>query len=211
VKRKTQRRIAIIITVLVSISMIGFTGIGIFQSSLLPPSSNQPAATTPSVLDQYNLQKNTVQTLEAKAKANPQDMTTRQDLANAYFDLAVLAQEAAPEESVTDFAKAVDAYQTVLDAMKTAKDINILVDMATAAFYAGQDDLAEKSFKEALAQQPKSFNALYNYGMFLAQAKKDNVGAIKVWQEALAADPANPRAADLQALIQQAQATTPSP
>lgn len=210
-KRKTQRIAAIVIAVLVSFSMIGSAAFGYFYGGFNLPPSSPPATKTLSAGEQYNLQKAQVEGLEGKVKANPQDMTTQLDLANAYFNLAVLAQEAAPEESVSDFTKAVNGYQTVLESMKTTKDINVLVDMATAAFYAGQDDLAEKTFKEALAQQPKFFAALYNYGMFLAHAKKDSAGAVKVWQEALAADPSNPRAADLQALIQQAQQTKASP
>lgn len=208
-KPKTQRIAAIVIAVLVSFSMIGTAAFGYFYGSFTPSSANPPSTQTLSAGEQFKLHKSQVQALEAQVKANPEDAALQLDLANAYFDLAISAQTTAPEEISTDFGKAIAGYQIVL---KTKKDINVLVDMATAAFYAGQDDLAEKSFQEALAEQPKFFNALYNYGVFLAQVKKDNAGAIRLWQQALAAEPSNPRVADLKALIQQAQqAAKPSP
>ena len=63
----------------------------------------------------------------------------------------------------------VEAYQIVL---KTNKDPNIMVDMATAAFKSGDNDLAEKSFKEALTLKPDHYNGLVNYGIFLANVNK---------------------------------------
>lgn len=205
-KQKTQRLAAIVIAVLVSISMIGSMAFGYFSGNVAPTPANPSLATNQNAEEQFKLLKAQVQALEAKAEATPGDATLQLDLANAYFDLAISAQINAQGEAVSDFSKAVAGYQTVL---KSNKDINVLVDLATAAFYAGQDDLAEKSFQEALAEQPKFFNALYNYGIFLEQAKQDEAGAIYLWQQALAAEPSNPRAAHVKALIQQASKSSP--
>lgn len=199
-KKKTQRIFAIIIAILVSFSMIGTAAFGYIYSNLsTPPSSS---ASAPSSTEQFKQQKSQVQSLELQAKAKPDDLGLQQQLADAYYDLGVTAQQVAPAEAPTDFSQAIQGYQKVL---KNKKDINVLVDMATAAFYAGQNDLAEKSFKEALADKPDFPNALYNYGIFLAQAKNDLNGAIQLWQEALNKNPTGPDAENLKQLIAQAK------
>ena len=58
-----------------------------------------------------------------------------------------MAQIVSPYEVIEDYNQAISYYENVLN---TKKDINVLTDMATAAFYSGQNDLAEKSFKEAV-------------------------------------------------------------
>ena len=64
--------------------------------------------------------------------------------------MAIVAQKIAPNEAKDDYLLAIKYYQNVLN---TKQDINVLTDMATAAFYSGQNDLAEKSFKEVLASK----------------------------------------------------------
>ncbi|MHB1653221.1 MAG: tetratricopeptide repeat protein [Desulfitobacteriaceae bacterium] len=201
-RKRTQRIAAIIIAVLVSFSMIGSAVFGYIYTSF----SNSPSPTSQSASAeaQFKLQKSKVEGLEQSAKEKPDDSAIQEELANAYYDLAIAAQQSAPNEAeaVPDFAKAVQGYQAVL---KNKKDINVLVDMATAAFYAGQDDVAEKGFQEALAEKGDFFNALSNYGIFLIQAKNDYAGALSLWQGALAKDPSGPNASKLKELIAQAE------
>lgn len=73
--------------------------------------------------------------------------------------------------------------------------------MATAAFYSGQNDLAEKSYKDALTQNPEFQQALFNYGVFLSSVKKDYSTAIRVWQTALDKEPNGLNADRLKQLI----------
>lgn len=124
-----------------------------------------------------------IDSLNQVIEANPQDSQTRLNLANTYYDWAAqtLAGEK-PEEAAAIFRQAVAEYQEVL---KSQKDINILVDMATAAYFGGQDDLAEQTFQEALAEDPNFFNGLFNYGIFLMYAKEDYGAAIAQWEKAL--------------------------
>jgi len=85
----------------------------------------------------------------------------------------------------------------------TKQDIDVLTDMATAAFYSGQSDLAEKSYKEALNERPDFQQALFNYGVFLSYVKKDYPAAIRMWQTALDKEPNGPNADRLKQLIPQ--------
>lgn len=91
----------------------------------------------------YNSFKNQVNALNQQVKSNPNDISLQQDLGNAYHDLAAVAQNVAPTEAREDYMLAIKYYQNVLN---TKQDINVLTDMATAAFFSGQNDLAEKSF-----------------------------------------------------------------
>ncbi|MDR3543572.1 MAG: tetratricopeptide repeat protein [Desulfosporosinus sp.] len=73
--------------------------------------------------------------------------------------------------------------------------------MATAAYYGGQYDLAENSYKEALTERPDFQQALFDYGVFLLEAKKDYANAIRMWQTALDYEPNGPNADQLKQLI----------
>lgn len=190
--RKKQRTLAIVIAVLVSIGMIAPSFMLLFSDS-----NNGNAV--------YSLNggNSTAQSLKSQAdalseavRANPQDTAARLNLANTYYDLAMATLGTdTPEEANPYFKEAVKEYQEVL---KTQRDVNILVDMATAAFYGGEDDLAEKTFKEALTEKPDFLNGLLNYGVFLMNAKNDYMGAIEQWNTALAK--ANPSPEDTERL-----------
>lgn len=194
-----QRVLAIVIAVIAVVALLGSAVMGYMYGGLSPSSSSSSQASSNS---DYQSLKQRVAALEEQAKAKPGDNSIQEDLANAYYDLGTLAQQNNPDEAQKDFEQAVKAYQNVL---KSNKDINNLVDMATAAFYAGQNDLAEKSFKEALAENPNFLNALYNYGIFLSHAKNDYAGAIRLWQTALNNNPNAPQADRLKQLISETQ------
>lgn len=180
-KKKQQRIFATILAVLISVAMIGSAVIGYFVGGGVPSSNSSGAAKTNSALADYQAQKAQIQALNQQAKADPGNIQLQTSLGNEYYDAGVAAQDVAPSEAQGNFKQAVGAYQNVL---KTNKDPNIMVDMATAAFYSGDDDLAEKTYKEALVLKPDSYNALGNYGIFLSQAKKDWAGALALWQKA---------------------------
>ena len=156
----------------------------------------------PLVTNDYKNFKSRVDNLNQQVKTNPNDIGLQQDLGNAYYDLASAAQQIAPTEATEDFNQAIIHYQNVL---KTKKDINVLTDMATAAFYAGQSDLAGRTFKEALALQPDFVQALLNYGIFLSEVKQDYTAAIGVWQKALEKNQTGPNAGRLSQLISEAK------
>ena len=182
-KKKQQRIFATILAVFISVAMIGSAVVGYFVGGGIPsPSADSGGSTqTSSATANYQAQKVRLGALTQQAKADPGNVQLQTSLGNEYYDAGVAAQEVAPTEVQGNFKHAVEAYQLVL---KTNKDPNIMVDMATAAFYSGDNDLAEKTYKEALVLKPDSYNALGNYGIFLSQAKKDWAGALTQWQKA---------------------------
>lgn len=189
--RNNHKKMAIVIVALIAISMIAPSFVLLFSNannssavySKGTSNSNGNNATVQGLQSQVN-------TLSQALQSNPQDTTTRLSLANAYYDLAVATQSGnTSADAGPIFKQAVAEYQEVT---KTQKDVNILVDMATAAFYGGEDEIADKTFKEALAIKPDFLNALTNYGFFLMEAKNDYMGAIAQWDTALAKSSPSP-------------------
>ncbi|MHB8076778.1 tetratricopeptide repeat protein [Desulfosporosinus fructosivorans] len=195
-KKKNQQITAIVIAILITISIVGAGAYGYFYGA---PSPNPSSYSDNS---DYSSLKNKVNTLNQEVRSNPNDIPLQQDLGNAYYDLATVAQEVAPNEVIENYNQAIKYYQNVLN---TKKDINVLTDMATAAFYSGQNDLAEKSFNEALIENPDFQQALFNYGVFLLETKKDYSSAIRMWQTILDKEPNGPNADQVRQLITQAK------
>ena len=139
--------------------------------------------------------------LAEQVKAKAEDPALQKALGDAYYDLASAQQRAGSAEASASFRQAAAAYQA---ALKTKQDINVMVDLATAYYYSGDNALAEKAYQDALASNPNFYNARYNYGIFLYQAKKDYEGAISQWQAALAANPPAATADQLRKLISDA-------
>lgn len=180
-KKKQQQILAAILAPLISVAMIASAVIGYFVGGGIPSANQSGTTKTNSALTNYQAQKEKINALNQQVKADPGNVQLQTSLGNEYYDAGVAAQEAAPAEVQGNFQQAVKAYQNVL---KTDKNPNIMVDMATAAFYSGDYDLAEKTYKEALVLKPDSYNALGNYGIFLSQAKKDWAGALTLWKKA---------------------------
>ena len=196
--KKTQTLKTVIIVVLIVACLVGAGAYGFFSNY---NSGSTPQSTTSTSSD-YTNAKNRVDTLTQELKSSPNDTGLQQDLGDAYYDLGTAARNNAPNETQEDYIQAVKYYQAVL---KTKQDLNVLTDMATAAFYSEQFDLAEQSFQKALNINPNFTPALNNYGVFLYEVKKDNASAIRLWQTALNQDPNGPNSAQLKALIKQAQ------
>ena len=192
---KKQKIKAIVITTLLAIIIVGAGAYGYFYGGTSPASSSSSSNNSNS---DYNSSKNQVNVFNQQLSSNPNDIPLQQDLGNAYYDLARVAQKVAPNEAKDDYILAIKYYQNVL---KTKQDINVLTDMATAAFYSGQSDLAEKSYKEALNERPDFQQALFNYGVFLSYIKKDYPAAISMWQTALDKEPNGPNADQIKQLI----------
>lgn len=200
--KKTQRIFAGILAILISIAMIGSGIIGFFFSRNQPPTGSGASAQTANATAEYQAQKLRIEAMVQQAKADPGNLPLQTALGNEYYNAGVAAQNVAPAEVVENFKNTIGPYQIVL---KTNKDPNIMVDMATSAFYSGDYDLAEKSFTEALAVKPDFSNALINYGIFLSQAKQDWSGALNLWQKALPLAQKNSDKEQIQAMIAQAQ------
>lgn len=201
---KKHRTTAIIIVALVSLSMIG--------SSFALFFSDTPGTPTATAANFKNSADSQVQSLQSQVdglnqavKANPQDPNLHLSLANSYYDLGIAQLNSKQDQAATASLKqATNEYQEVLKSKKD--DVNIMVDMATAAFYGGDNTLAETTFKQALAIKPDFLNALLNYGIFLMEAKGDYLGAIAEFNQALSTNPSSTDADRIKGLISTAQA-----
>jgi len=200
--KKTQRIFAGILAVVVSIAMVGTGIIGIFFGGDVQPAGSQNSNQTASATADYQAQKARIEAMLKQAKLDPGNVPLQTALGNEYYNAGVASQKVAPTETTGNFKSAVEAYQIVL---KTNKDPNIIVDLATSAFYSGDYDLADKSFNEALVLKPNFLNALINYGIFLSQAKQDWAGALKQWQKALPLAQKSTDKDQIKAMISQAQ------
>lgn len=143
-------------------------------------------------------QKNAVDVLEKKLAGQPADVSTQLQLANAYYDLGVTALDAAPNDAPAYLDKAISNYQVVL---QTKADPNVMVDMATAAFYGGKDDVAGEAFKKVVTVYPDFYQGHYNYGIYLFHVKQDYKDALAEWEHALQLKPTGPEADGLKKLI----------
>ncbi|AFM02473.1 tetratricopeptide repeat protein [Desulfitobacterium dehalogenans ATCC 51507] len=169
-QKKTQKLTVYVIVGLLIISLVGTSFM--FLGDMRPTVGKN-------YQDQIN-------SLKQALEANPQDTQIRLSLADTYYDwgMQTLSQDMSEENlgaTTSILQQAVAEYQEVL---KTEKNVNILVDMATAAFYTSQNELADQTFQEALQEDPNFYNGLYNYGVFLYS--QGNYGkAIEQWEKAL--------------------------
>ncbi|WP_088227584.1 hypothetical protein [Desulfosporosinus sp. FKB] len=198
--QKSQKFKAIMIASLLIFSLAGAGAYGYFKGS---SSGNSSAASSASSANSdYTSLKGRVNQLTQQVRSNPNEIQLQQDLGNAYYDLGTAARTAAPNEAKNDFVQATKYYQNVL---QSKQDINVLTDMATAAFYSGQNELADMSYQKAIHENPDFQQALFNYGVFTYQIKKNYAAAIQLWQTALAKDPNGPNVDEIKKLIAEAK------
>lgn len=200
--KKTQRIFAGILAVVVSIAMIGSGLLVFFFDGDEQATGTGASAQTANATAEYQAQKLRLEAMVQQAKVDPENVPLQTALGNEYYNAGVAAQTVAPAEVQENFKRAAEVYQKVV---KTKKDVNIMVDLATSAFYSGDDELAEKSYQEALVLQPDFLNGLINYGIFLSQAKQEWSGALNLWQKALPLAQKSSDKDQIQAMIDQAQ------
>lgn len=164
--------------------------------------SNNP---TDQLQDRMKKEQNYLASLEKKVMEKPTDVEGRLRLARAYYESGMEFHDEFPDLAVQYFDKAVRNYQEV---PKSKTEPDILVDMATAAFYGKKDDIAEKAFQDAVAHYPDYYQGHFNYGIFLYHVKQDYSGCLREWNTALKLKPTGPEAERLQKLIAGIQTIT---
>lgn len=191
--RRAARIPLIIMVVMISVSLVG--SYIIWQS----PSVSNPVGGNQTSLPESL--RNNIRLYQQALKTNPEDVNLLIALGNSQYDLGAYYFDIQDfEEGKSFFKAAVSSYQKALE--KVPENINVRVDLATAAFYCQEYDLAEKHFKKALEQNPRFLNARLNYGIFLLNARNDREGAIQQWQAALETNPDEQTAAYLKSLIE---------
>ena len=117
----------------------------------------------------------------------------------------LLNQIAKIYESTHQFKEAVGYYDRALKI--DSKSVPIRTEMASCMFYDGDVDGAIGQLQQALHDNPKDANSLFNLGMIKWQGKQDARGALAAWHELLKSNPqlSADRKAQVQKLIADAQ------
>jgi cytochrome c-type biogenesis protein CcmH/NrfG len=123
-------------------------------------------------------------------KSKPSDPALIAQIGNAYYDAQI-------------FPVAIDYYQKSLAI--DSKNAAVRTDLATAMFYSNDPDHAIAEFDQALKDDPKNDNALFNRGMVKWQAKMDVNGALADWEKLLKQNPNYEQADKVKMFIAQAK------
>ena len=132
------------------------------------------------------MNQNTVAELKERLNVNNDDIEAAITLGNIYFDQA-------------DAGLAILYYRRALDINPVSP--SVLTDMGTMYWRNDDINLAEKAFREAIAQDASFGNAYVNLGLLLHRAKNNVAEAREVWQQFLTANPGHPAVAKARELL----------
>lgn len=117
-------------------------------------------------------------------------------------DAALLAKIGDTYSSARHFEIGQEYYRRSVAAKP---DPGVMTRLATAYYYLGNADQAISTLNQALQQDPKYADALFNLGMLEWQAKSDPKAAIAAWQRLLKANPNHPKRAEVEQAIERAR------
>lgn len=157
-KRRRQRIVFIILTVFLSLGLLG-TSVGWFldASAIHPPAGVETFSPEQIIAD-----------LESQAKDHPKDAGIAARLARAYQDAGRTGQ-------------AVKAYEKALQLDPNNSELRI--QLALNQFLTGQYDQAAVNLKEEIKRNPGNVQAYYYYAQVLALGKGDYQGGIRELQK----------------------------
>lgn len=174
-KRRALRIPLLIFTVVLAISLVG-----LFSYTPIDFNSSQQGVQASEVESLLDLERH----LEQALKLEPDKAELYVSLGNTLYDLGIYYMGYGDSAKATRYFKEATApYERALEIDPSL--IGARVDLATAAYYAGLDELAEKHFQEAVRREPDFVNGRINYGIFLFYRKADPEAALEQWQAAL--------------------------
>jgi cytochrome c-type biogenesis protein CcmH/NrfG len=198
----TQVYVAIVIVL-----VLGGIGGYLLHSSGTPADSSTSASTTPATpspsLPNSSLPPSAItsaptQVLDAQVKpllqrldTNPKDVSALTELGNIYFD-------------ASQWSTAIGYYTRSLNEFPNNPDVR--TDMGISYYYSGEADRALKEFDQALKDDPRHVQTLFNVGVVKMNGKSDPKGAIAAWESLLKIDPAYRDRAKVESLLSEARA-----
>lgn len=193
-KRRALKIPLIIFTVVLSISLVG-----LFSYTPVEINSNQPGVQAGELQSLLDLSRH----LEQAIKLDPDNEELYVSLGNTLYDLGIYyAGYGDSGKANRYFKEATVPYEQALEIDPSL--IGARVDLATAAYYAGLNDLAENHFQEAVRLEPDFVNGRINYGVFLLYGKGDPEGALEQWNAAMELELEPAVRSQLEALVEMA-------
>lgn len=147
--------------------------------------SAQPSAQSPA-MDGSMQQMPTLE--QMKQMGDKQAEPLLQQLKTDPKNADLLIQVAHIYESVHQFKDAAGYYSQALAI--DPKNVATRSEMASCLYYSGDVDGALSQLQQALQDDPKDANSLFNLGLIKWKGKKDAAGAVAAWQELLKLNPA---------------------
>lgn len=149
----------------------------------------QAAPQMPSAADMKRMADKQVAPMLEQLQKTPKDPDLLAKIAHAYM-------------AAQQFQSAKQYYEQSL-AVKPQSEV--LNELAFVYVKLGDLDRAIATLNRAVAVDPKNVHALFNLGYFEWKGKADPQAAISAWQKLLKVDPKNPKRADVEKMIAQAQ------
>jgi cytochrome c-type biogenesis protein CcmH/NrfG len=136
-----------------------------------------------------------VQALRTAAEQNPDDVESRVQLGNAYFD-------------AEQYGEAIAWYEAALK-LRPANP-NVSTDLGVAYYYMNQPDRAIEQFEHSLRVDPNHTKTLLNLGIVRAFGKQDLNGAAAAWRQVVALAPDSPEGQAAKKALDGLQSAHPS-
>jgi tetratricopeptide (TPR) repeat protein len=151
------------------------------------PANSSPSM--PSAMDMKRMADKTVAPLLEQLRKNPQDADLLAKIGRAYM-------------AAQQYQSAQQYYERSVAVKPRADHLN---ELSFVYVKLGDLDKAIATLNEALKLEPKNGAVLYNLGYFEWKGKADPKAAIAAWQAFLKADPKNPKRAQVEQMLTQAQ------
>jgi len=134
---------------------------------------------------------NRLMALEEMSSKEPGNAVYRVEIGNIYYDMG-------------QYRKAAASYEEALKLKP--QDPNVETDLATCYYNVGEHDRALQVLDRVLQYRPGFPMAMFNKGIVLQAGKKDNQGAVAIWEALLQTNPDFPQRAALEQRIRESKA-----
>ncbi|NLK00831.1 MAG: hypothetical protein GX318_06300 [Clostridia bacterium] len=198
--KKGMRYFLIALTVVLSVGLVGSFAL-MSMPSFQPEIGDNLQGTNEGY---YERLEKDIEEYKEILEESPEELEILEKLGNAQYDLGIgkLMEGDNVDRALDNIKEALDSYEKALSI--DPDNLELTIQTAVTAFYAGEKDRAETNYSKALKLDPESVEAKLSYGQFLLYGESDIAGAKKQWKEALALAADDATKETLEAYIQQA-------